>query len=290
MQQLRHIERLFRFFDSDGSGCIDIEEFKAAMMRMNFVGVQREIECLFHRYDDNCDGTVDYLEFSRHILGQHEKPHPLRQLEARSIVERVRNAIKSRDEASGFHGLNRILARMDFDGSKNVDREEFLEGLQQFIDVKFTETDGDVLMRYFDTDRSGRISIDEFYRGIRGTMSEARKIAVRELFLSLDKSRDGVLDTEEVLTVSKPENHPDVKRGLITDREAVEHIMAAYGNGEISGKITWQEFLDYYKDLSACIGDDEEFFLCLKEMWAPPEDDTGVTEEQEDFMKWGAYF
>ena len=85
------------------------------MMRMNFVGVQREIECLFHRYDDNCDGTVDYLEFSRHILGQHEKPHPLRQLEARSIVERVRNAIKSRDEASGFHGLNRILARMDFE-------------------------------------------------------------------------------------------------------------------------------------------------------------------------------
>ena len=44
---------------------------------------------------------------------------------------------------------------MDFDGS-NVDREEFLEGLQQFIDVKFTETDGDVLMRYFDTDQSGK--------------------------------------------------------------------------------------------------------------------------------------
>lgn len=30
------------------------------MVRLNFVGVQREIEALFDRYDENCDGTLDY--------------------------------------------------------------------------------------------------------------------------------------------------------------------------------------------------------------------------------------
>lgn len=43
-----------------GSGYIDYDEFFAAMVRLNFVGVQREIEALFDRYDENCDGTLDY--------------------------------------------------------------------------------------------------------------------------------------------------------------------------------------------------------------------------------------
>lgn len=43
-----------------GSGYIDYDEFFAAMVRLNFVGVQRELEGLFDRYDENCDGTLDY--------------------------------------------------------------------------------------------------------------------------------------------------------------------------------------------------------------------------------------
>jgi Ca2+-binding EF-hand superfamily protein len=292
VKQMRHMEQLFKFFDSDGSGCIDIEEFKAAMMRMNFVGVQREIDGLFHRYDDNCDGTIDYLEFSQHILGQHptgDLRQRLKDAEIQSVVERVRRAILSRDEASGYHGLNRILMRMDVDKSKNVDREEFMEGIQQYIDFKLTRQDMDTLMRYFDTDQSGRISIDEFYRGIRGTMSESRKYLIRELFLSLDKSRDGCLELDEVIDACDPSHHPDVKKGLLTEREAVEHLMSAYATGEISGKITWIEFLGYYKDLSACLSDDDEFIQCVRDMWKPLQDED-AKEEQEDFTKWGAYF
>ena len=283
-KKLRHVEKLFRFFDSDGSGCIDIEEFKAAMMRMNFVGVQREVEGLFHRYDDNCDGTIDYYEFSQHILGKHPAPDirsRLKDEEGRSIIECVRNAILARDEASGFHGLNRILTRMDDDGSGNVDRHEFLNGMQNYVDGEITKKDGDTLMRYFDTDRSGRISIDEFYRGIRGTMNDGRKTAVREVFIAMDKSGDGLLELDEVLDACDSSQHPDVKKGVLTEREAVEHLMSAYGSGEINGRITWMEFLNYYKDLSACIADDAEFFQCLHEMWTPLESYDGQNGAQE---------
>ena len=30
------------------------------MVRLNFVGVEREIEALFDRYDEDCSGTIDY--------------------------------------------------------------------------------------------------------------------------------------------------------------------------------------------------------------------------------------
>ena len=48
----RQLERNFRYFDTNGSGAIDYQEFFAAMTKMNFIGCQREIEALFNRYDE----------------------------------------------------------------------------------------------------------------------------------------------------------------------------------------------------------------------------------------------
>jgi Ca2+-binding EF-hand superfamily protein len=43
VQKLK-IEKIFKHFDSDNSGAVDFEEFQAALVRLNFVGVQREVE------------------------------------------------------------------------------------------------------------------------------------------------------------------------------------------------------------------------------------------------------
>ena len=45
----RKLEHEFKFFDTDGSGKIDFQEFFAAMTSFNFVGVQQEVEALFNR-------------------------------------------------------------------------------------------------------------------------------------------------------------------------------------------------------------------------------------------------
>jgi len=36
----RKLDQSFRFFDTDNSGTIDYNEFFAAMVRLNFIGVQ----------------------------------------------------------------------------------------------------------------------------------------------------------------------------------------------------------------------------------------------------------
>jgi len=72
--KVRKLKELFKFFDTDDSGFIDPAKFNAAMVKLNFVGVQREIESLFNRYDDDASGTIDYKEFSYHLFGLGGKP------------------------------------------------------------------------------------------------------------------------------------------------------------------------------------------------------------------------
>jgi hypothetical protein len=73
------------------SGSIDFNEFFAAMVRMNFVGVQREIEALFDRYDENCDGTLDYREFAQHLFGMGE--HVSLDYMGKCVIERIKAKI-----------------------------------------------------------------------------------------------------------------------------------------------------------------------------------------------------
>mmetsp|Transcript_14309 Transcript_14309/g.21046 ORF Transcript_14309/g.21046 Transcript_14309/m.21046 type:complete len:366 (-) Transcript_14309:216-1313(-) len=270
----RHLEKTFKFFDTDKTGVIEYDEFFAAMVRLNFIGVQREIEALFDRYDDDCSGTIDYKEFSMHLygLGSHVKMSTT----SRSVVERVKARIMELGGANGIRSITRLLVHMDADGSKTLDRHELLEGMLTFGLRDLDDTPGgdiDKLMQYFDRDGNGRISIEEFHRGIRGQMNRGRKKLVREAFMRMDKTGDGYVDINDIMQAYDASHHPEVQTGRMTEEEAVQEMMAIYENGAAAGagggdgRIEWHEFLDYYKDLSAGIDDDDYFELMIRNAW-----------------------
>lgn len=47
--QRRKLIACFKFFDADGIGSVDYDGFVAALVRMNFIGVQKETVALFER-------------------------------------------------------------------------------------------------------------------------------------------------------------------------------------------------------------------------------------------------
>jgi Ca2+-binding EF-hand superfamily protein len=161
----RKLEQCFKYFDSNGSGNIDYTEFFAAMTKFNFVGVQKETETLFNRYDDDASGEIDYKEFSYHIFGLGEKP--ALDVNARNIVEKVKARILAKDGASGVHNVTRILRRMDTDGSKSLDQTELMNGLREYGINRIPPSEMQILFNHFDRDRSGKVSVDEFMRGLK---------------------------------------------------------------------------------------------------------------------------
>ena len=79
---------------------------------------------------------------------------------------------------SGIHGLMRVLRNFDTDGSKSLDAEELRVGLLDF-GVQLNAQEIDFVMRYFDSDRSGKVSLEEFYKGMHGRMSRQAPAKVR---------------------------------------------------------------------------------------------------------------
>ncbi len=96
----------------------------------------------------------------------------------------MKEKIIERGGANGIRTVTAILKRMDKDGSLSIDKSELVEGLMVYGIRNIDDTAGgdlDKLMAYFDRDKSGKISIEEFLRGVRGSMSGRRKKLVRQV-------------------------------------------------------------------------------------------------------------
>jgi calcyphosin len=95
----------------DKDGWLSLEEFMAALVRLNFVGVQRESAALFDRYDKDGSGFLSYEEFSAALFGLI--PNPSGDAATRSAISRVRSKIAERGGLNGIHSIGRILRIME---------------------------------------------------------------------------------------------------------------------------------------------------------------------------------
>ena len=55
-------------YDTDGSGALSFDEFRAALSQLNFRN--RDADMLFRAYDADGNGQLNYVEFSTLLLGR----------------------------------------------------------------------------------------------------------------------------------------------------------------------------------------------------------------------------
>jgi len=63
------LKRQFKIMDADGSGALDIQEFKRALQDYKVGVTEVEAETLFQIFDKNRDGTIQFEEFMHALLG-----------------------------------------------------------------------------------------------------------------------------------------------------------------------------------------------------------------------------
>lgn len=68
--------------------------------------------------------------------------------------------------ACGILSLGRMFRRMDEDGNKQLNFEEFLTGLRE-AGMEITDDEAKELFQEFDTDNSGGVNLEEFFIAIR---------------------------------------------------------------------------------------------------------------------------
>lgn len=190
-------------------------------------------------------------------------------------VEKLRCLCLSRG-ANGILGLGRMFRRMDDDHSKQLGYEEFRKGVHD-TGLELGEEECRTMFSMFDKDASGQVSIDEFLYSVRPPMNRSRQGVVMEAYQKLDKSGDGVITIEDLRGVYDVKNHPKYLNGEATEEQLYTKFLQNFETSGLEGKntkqsvgdgkITKDEFMDYYSGISASIDLDSYFDLMVRTAW-----------------------
>lgn len=145
--------------------------------------------------------------------------------------------------------------------------------LKQFR-INLREKDLVNLFQALDQDMDGEIRYDEFLLAIRGPMAESRRKVVNEVFSSLDKDRSGFISVGDLHKCYDANKHPEVQRKTRGQDDLFEEfadgIDAYYRvKGFSDGKISAEEFLEFYSFVSFAIRSDDIFNQILTSCFRP---------------------
>lgn len=216
--------------------------------------------------------TSSNIAWHRPLSGTSRQEEELMQKSVRALtaatdpLEKLRLLCLSRG-AFGILGLGRIFRTMDDDGSKQLNKDEFFYGIKE-TGLELSHEDAMELFDRFDTDKSGSISLDEFLAHVRPPMSDGRRAIVEQAFRKLDKTGDGVITVEDIRGVYDVTAHPRYMSGEETADLILNKFLANFeSEGQVDGKVTLEEFMNYYSGISVSIDNDCYFDLMMRKAY-----------------------
>ena len=179
------------------------------------------------------------------------------------------NDIKSKLSARGtlaIRGLGRMFRILDNNRNRQLDLNELMWGLKDF-GVALDEEQAKTILAFFDRDRSGTVNFDEFLRALRGDLNEFRIGLIRKAYEKLDVNADQSVRLDDIAKLYDVSKHPDVTSGRKKPNEVNMEFMKMWDTQVADGIVTFDEFLDYFRDISASIDRDDYFALMMQNSW-----------------------
>eukprot|EP01012_Entosiphon_sulcatum_P056417 TRINITY_DN8007_c0_g1_i1.p1 TRINITY_DN8007_c0_g1~~TRINITY_DN8007_c0_g1_i1.p1 ORF type:complete len:1333 (-),score=361.12 TRINITY_DN8007_c0_g1_i1:6-4004(-) len=178
------LQEIFNKYDTDGSGSIELEEWREAMKDLGVAANDDVIEALFKRYDADGGGSIEYEEFIRYAQpsSQGEEAGTSERSRAEE-VERITHNLKSvLQQKRGTAALKKLFEKYDSDGSGSLDVEEFAKTLRDLGVGKGARTeDLRAVFSRFDSDGSGSLEFMEFVNAVASTPAENRQTDQKKL-------------------------------------------------------------------------------------------------------------
>ncbi|KDO27328.1 hypothetical protein SPRG_07575 [Saprolegnia parasitica CBS 223.65] len=181
------------------------------------------------------------------------------------VLGRLRASLQARG-AAGIVGLSRKFRLMDEDGNGSIDLAEFKRAMRD-TDVDCSDADLRLLFDAFDADDSHTIEFKEFLDGVREPMNARRLGLVHAAFQKLDKNGDGAVDPSDIVGTYDASKHPDVIAGKRTQDDVFREFLDTFDVDVKDGKVSRDEWVHYYHNISACIESDDYFELMMRNAW-----------------------
>merc|ERR1712100_350187 len=170
------LRKAFKYFDRDGSGDIDPDEFYAAMDWFGLQFTEDGVLALFGLYDEDRGGSLGYYEFVENLIDGFGKAAPSNTVKNNladvladtSSFEPVKNS-----STVNIDQARRAFDYCDFNGSGRIELAE-LDGILKTLGLS---TDSDLVnqaMLVLDKDCSGDVSFEEFWDWWQYSMSKRK--------------------------------------------------------------------------------------------------------------------
>ena len=98
-------------------------------------------------------------------------------------------------------------------------------------------------------------------------MNEDRLSWIRAAYDKLDVNKDGLVKLDDIAKIFDVSATPEVSQSKVDPKEAYMQYMSMWDTQEADGIVTFDEFCDYYRDISAGIESDEMFAAMMKSAW-----------------------
>jgi Ca2+-binding EF-hand superfamily protein len=99
-------------------------------------------------------------------------------------------------------------------------------------------------------------------------MNKKRRDLVNLAFDVLDRDGSGEIDLNDMIQVYNVSQHPEFKSGKKTKEQILREMVDVFDvGGEKDGKVTREEFRNYYQQISAAIENDNMFELMIRNAW-----------------------
>lgn len=211
--------------------------------------------------DQNCWAIVlasdPKQEFDESVLS---KP-----LDVNDYLNLIRKKILDKG-SYGFRDLLNHFRKIDVDNTGGLEKEDFKWGLRNY-GVILSSEELNTIFNTFDRNKNGQVDFQEFLAVIKGEISSKRVEIIRKAYENIANRLNGDIKFENLVQTFDEKNHPDVKRGLKTDKEAFREFANAWNVKDADKEITFDDFFAYYADVSSGYEKDENFQLMMHSVW-----------------------
>jgi Ca2+-binding EF-hand superfamily protein len=190
------------------------------------------------------------------------------------VVERLRNILISRGSKSIF-SFQRMLTIHDRNHTGQISLDDFITIFQTY-NLNFTYSEIRNIFQIYDINQTGNINYDTLLSNLIGQMNERRLLKLQKVFETFNKNENGEVLMSEIKQKYNSSRNPDVVNEKKTKEEVYGEfldkleIFREYNDnlkGNFSTTMNYNEFINFYNEISMNIKDDNLFDYLLNNCW-----------------------
>ena len=180
---------------------------------------------------------------------------------------------------TGIMSMRRTFMLMDENSSKKISFDDFNKMFKTFR-YDLSEKEINNLFNYYDEGRNGYIKYDEFINDLFGNLNQFRKNVLKQVFDKLDKEEKGFITVGTIRHEYNPRGNPLVRQGKRCEDEILAefldvleyhfNLLIEKNEEDIDVndiKVDFEDFCNFYKNISLCIEDDKYFEIMVLSEW-----------------------